>query len=625
LRQRCNHDPKLRAAVRTACRHDTLFFFNVFGWLKEPRARRYKGRVLPKMIPFITRPAQDVAIRTIHETLHRDGGGDVGVEKSRDEGATFIAIWLAIQDFTFERMVQIGMVSATFDKVWKSDDPGSLFKKVLWGLETLPPWMIGLREIDWRFRIKDAMFSHLPNQSTISGHAAVGDLGSGDRTTWFLLDELAKFPRGPDELALDSVRSVTDSRLIVSTPLGSSGAYFKVMNEPSNMVKVVLDWKDNPAKNRGLYRIVDDRPQALDPVDNPLPEAYQNLNKEVQEMYARLRRGGFNLHGGIRSPWYDRECDRPNATPESIARDIDHNFGASMERYFGDETLSKMGETTIAPRHRGHVLYNRDTLQGTWEESRSGDWRLWCELDNNQKPPPGSYLVTCDAAQGRGTVWSSNSVLEVLNLATGEQVAEFAVNNVTQADLADQMIACAKFFHGAMLAWESNNAGGLTNRIMQRNYPRFLTRPALFRKGKPYKSGGRMAGLFVDPETKRALFSELHVGIMESRLIIRSFEFKEEASQYVRNEDKIEHINARNDPTHGDRVMALGVGWLMGNHEHLFRQQPMGKQEHDPDNPPPRSLAALLLLKKMRDRQVPEDEWDEVVSGSSVQTVELGW
>src|SRR5688572_23358855 len=97
LRLRADGQPQVQAQLITACKHDVLFFFNAFCYLFEPRPRFFPdGRKKSNVIPFITWPHQDKAVLEILQHLGRE---DVGIIKSRGEGASWIAILLAVHGF----------------------------------------------------------------------------------------------------------------------------------------------------------------------------------------------------------------------------------------------------------------------------------------------------------------------------------------------------------------------------------------------------------------------------------------------------------------------------------------------------------------------------------------------
>lgn len=433
-----------------------------------------------------------------------------------------------------------------------------------WELEQLPKWMGGVKDKDFKRTLSDHTLKNLRNGSTITGYAATGDVASGGRKLFFLADELAKFPRGPDREAMASTQHVTDSRFVVSTPKGSEGAYYELMHEPSNMVKLVLDWQMNPTRNRGLYTFVDGVPVAVDPVNNPLPDNYNPPTKKILDLFSRLRRKGFVLERRKRSPWYDRECDRPGATPQNIAQELDRDYGGSAYRFFGDEFFHAAEKTVLQPVSRGVVTYHPETLEPEFQTTRDGPVQLWCNLDVQNSPPESTYVVGADISSGLGGSYTSNSVVEVVDVLTMEQVMEYAINTVSPTEFAEHCVAIAKWFHDAYLIWEANGPGAaFTNRAKALSYPNVYYRSVLWRRGS--KKTKEM-GWWSDTRTRQALFGEVRRRVAAGTLKLRSDSLVKECQQYQVVADQIIHTGAAKTlddssrgQAHGDRVIAMGV------------------------------------------------------------------
>jgi hypothetical protein len=270
-------------------------------------------------------------------------------------------------------MSKVGLVSRNELAGDSPDDPTPLGWKISWELSKMPRWMPGVtQDVDYERNLTKHTWKNLVNGSTVASYSATGDVASGGRSKWFLKDELAKFPAGRDREAMASTQHVTNSRLIVSTPKGTEGAYYDVMHEPSSMVKITLHWTANPTRNRGLYRFENSKPLAVDPVNNPLPPNYDPPSPETLNRFSRLRRKGFKLEGKLRSAWYDHECDRPGATPQNIAQELDLDFGGSMFRVFGDEFFSAAEKEVRNPFHRGTIDYNMETLEPLFNTTATG-------------------------------------------------------------------------------------------------------------------------------------------------------------------------------------------------------------------------------------------------------------
>lgn len=604
VRVRAAQDDRFRAALMVACREDCLFFFNAFGWLYEPRPRILEnGAKSPPIIPFITWPHQDPAILRIKENL---GFRDIGIEKSRGEGASWIINFMALHDFLFDPMSAIGFVSRTMDAADKPDDPDSMLWKFLFALEKLPRWM----KPNYKRSVGEHVVRNVDNSSTVTAYAATGDVASGGRKKWFGMDELAKYARGPDVEAMASTQHVTNSRLIVSTPKGSEGAYYELMHEPSTLVKIELDWKQNPTKNRGLYRFQNGKPVAVDAENNPLPESYSPPDQDTLNLFSMLRQRGFKLEGTLRSPWYDQECARPQATPQSIAQELDRDYGGSMYRVFGHEVLAKADASACPPVITGTMSYDPESLEPDFEEGDSKEMRIWCPLSFEGRPPPGQYIVSCDISNGLGGNFTSNSVACVMNLATMEQVAEWCSNTVEPGDFAELSIAIAKMFHNALLSWEANGPGNaFTARVIARKYPDIWKRKVLYKRSNKRKRAD--LGWWTDSRSKEVMMSQISQAIRSGNATIRSKELAHELGQYVRILGKIEHVleakskdDSSKGESHGDRVIAFGVGIMAAKD-----RPPPSKGEA----PAPHSIRGTMAERQLeyeKSLETKDDEWD---------------
>lgn len=610
VNERCIADKDFRDAMWAACKEDVMFFLNGFCWVYEPRPRKIGGKTLPKQIPFIAWEHQAPVIQEVREHL---GFRDIGVTKSRGEGASWIGVLLAMHDFIFHAMSSVGVVSKDERSADDPKNPDSIMWKMDWQLLKLPRWMAGEKNIDYKRDLSNHVLLNLRNQSTIAGFAATGNVASGGRKTWFLMDELAKFPRPGDEHAMASTQHVTDCRLVVSTPLGSDGAYFELMHGDSNMVKLVLDWKQNPTRNRGLYRLEKHIPVAVDPVNNPLPPEYNPPSPEVQQMFERLRRRGYKLEGVERSPWYDNECDRPGATPQNIAQELDRDFGGSSYRVFGHNFTERAEASQLDPIHEGDIDFDKMTLDPSIDFMKGGPLKLWLPVDAQNRPPQRPYVVGCDISNGLGGSFTSASTFVAFDQVTREQVAEFASRTTPPQEFADLCISFCRWLGGAYLVWEHNGPGAaFTRRVKHQKYTNVYYRVSLTRRGKKKRSE---PGWWTDERTKTMMFSDFNQAVKEGKIIIRSRELVKECGHYVYKNGRIEHglIAAATDDSkgvsHGDRVIGACVAW-QGCEDRPGSSS--AGEDAITGTPPPNTLAARQLEYEMeaaasRDR----DSWVE--------------
>jgi hypothetical protein len=589
LRQACVTDDSKRQRIFAACKADPLFFFQAFCWLYEPRPKKGDdGKDLPQVFPFIAWDHQVPIMRLIHENL---GFNDIGIEKSRGEGMSWIIVLFATWEWIFNDMASIGLVSKDENSVDNPDDPDSLMWKIDFLISKMPRWMVGDKDVDWKRDRGKHVIKNLRNGATISGYAATANVGTGGRKKWFGMDELSKFPRPQDKAAMASTQHVTNCRMVVATPNGADGEYYKMMHEPSgSLARGKMHWTDNPSKNRGLYRLVNGRAVAIDP-ENPLPPSYQAMSQDVLELLDRLRKRGYQVDKTIRSPWYDRECDRPAATPQNIAQELDIDYGGSAFRIFGDDCLSKAESTICNEVLVGDLDYNEETLDPVFDTVDKGPFRLWMPLDSRRMPPMHQYVVGCDLCSGLGGSYTSNSSMIAIDMVTNEQVLEFASNTTPPSDMADLAIATCMWLNDAYLAWETNGPGqGFTKRVIERGYPNVYYRTS---QTKRKRTKTKELGWLTSMASKEAMFEALRSAIRTGALVIRSRELYGELGQYIRKGEKIFNslsINAPDDSqgaSHGDRVIGLGVALMAAkDRPDLATQETKRHRE-----PPPGSMA----------------------------------
>ncbi len=607
VRRSASDSVSIQSKLMQACRDDVLFWLNGFCWVFEPRPRVSNGRTLPTQLPFI---AWDHQVPVIEQLRAELGWRDIGVEKSRGEGMSWIGILLALHDFLFQPMSAVGLVSSTEKKTDNPDNPDSLFWKLDWELTKLPRWMSGVLDADYTRNRSEHVLKNLHNGSTLVGFSATAGVGRGGRYRWFMMDELGEWDRGKDSKAMTSTNQATDSRLVVSTPYGSDGAYYEFMHKPSNALRLKIHWTENPTKNRGLYRY--SRGELVELLaDSPLPDGYR---EEAVEILDRLRRKGFKLEETIRSPWYDNQCDRPDATPTSIAQELDLDYGGSQYRIYGHDFFEKAEASVCTPLSVGDIEYNPETLEGSFDAMKNGPVKLWCELNMRGCPPRSRYVFGADVCAGLGGRYSSNSALEGFDAVTLEQVFEFASNTIEPSDFADLSIAVCKLFHGAHLVWEENGPGKFfTQQVITRQYGNVYFRTVASRRSKKKTKN---LGWWTGPQTREIMFGDYGRFVRKRGLVLRSDALVRESKEYVRIGGKIVHIlasgtddDSSKGEAHGDRVVGacMAVQGLAGD---MIAPEVKAKAKERADRPERGTMAYRVWLSQQR-LSPRGDEWDE--------------
>lgn len=461
--RRASRNEAIREDILARCRASFWYFATGFCFVHEPRILDDNSGVLETRVPFLPWPSQIPVVDRILVVL---GKRDLRIIKSRAQGASWIIILIFIWCWLFMRGFKGNLVSKDEDAVDKRNDMNSLLAKADWLIAQLPEWMVGVRKKDWVRNHNSHTLARMDGETAITGFACTGDVASGGRATVFVLDEHAKHPRGPDKAALAATQPITRCRIFISTPKGIDGAFYEIVHDESvEEPLLVLDWKDNPTQNRGLYRIVKGHPVAIDEAKyGPLAEEYRD-RKAWGKIKTKLLERGYDLtNGKSRSPWYDAECLRVGADPILIAQEYDMDFGSSVARYFSEALVTRLQMQTVRMCLRGEFSIDRENLVGKWSENEDGRFRLWCPLDGVGQPPPGEYIVACDVAGGVGGSSSSNSTITVFNRRAGKKVLSFASPSVLPYDLAEMAIAVCRWFANydgrpAFLIWEVNGYG----------------------------------------------------------------------------------------------------------------------------------------------------------------------
>lgn len=558
VHQEARRNEQFRKFIWQKCSDSLLFFISAFCQIYEPRRRfGLNNKELPKVIPFIPWPHQAKAIEVIDKEI---GIKDVGVDKARGEGASWIGVATCVHRWVFHQLSAIGVVSKDEAMATDVSNPDSLFWKIEFVIKRLPNWM----RPNYRHYKSQGSFVNEDNGSVISGYACTGDVASGGRKLFFLMDELAKFPRGPDQDSMTSTLGVTDSRLIVSTFKGTGGAYYRVMREEdSDITKINLMWQDNPTRNRGLYRYERGALHVIDPFDNPPPLGYEVTFHE--QVLPRLTAKGFRVEGTLRSPWYDALCMRPAATPEDIAQDYDRNPFGVEHKPFQHEFMERVRESIRPPDLVGKLVFaSENPRHARFEEDRTGPLKLWIPVDRDGRPAEGVYGVACDIGQGVGL---SNSVATGINLMTGSQAASLVTNRLQPGDFSRYAQALAWWLYEAQLSWEVNGGTGTSFLIAveECSYANVWKRETLKITGGSAKKVMEV-GWWNGRGTKLVAFEDLDSMVRSGRCKVFDQDVHKEFPDYIIDAGKLLHrtLGGESDGgAHGDRVVSLAIAGQM--------------------------------------------------------------
>ena len=566
------------------CARDPLFFLNTFAYLLETRDKQTwntsDGYGSNKVIPFITRGYQDDLVMRAIQHLGID---DIIVPKSRETGISWmIGGALASWDWIFHDQTHIGFVSKDLLSANNPDDPDALFSKFEFLLKRLPYWL--LSPSDWERNITKNTFKNLRNGSSLTAYAAKGDIGRGGRKAWIFMDEFHFFDQGDDQAALDSTVHVTPCRVFVSTAnrdRGMSGAFYDVCSDATkNGVLIVIDWKDDPDKRRGLYHgelIPDTETYKLVIDDTEFWDEFDNGDGTYRHPFHKPKEGEDHSNypflvedPRFRSLYYDHVWNRPGSTPQSVAAELDRNFGGATAQIFNPQLLQRSLDNAKPIVSTGDIIRAPDGETG-WEfkpAQLGGLTNLWCKLEEGVDgiliPPFGEYVFGADISAGTGGEWSSYSALEGINKETGEHVFEWRSNRLDPIQFAELTVWVCKWFYGAYVVPEVN---GPLGQLFINKMTRELKYGNVFRRIKQnvgYREPTERVG-YVNADRGIEILKNMESLIREKRVQLNSKIALNECGRYFMKGGKLVHSAAESTDdgagmglAHGDAAIALG-------------------------------------------------------------------
>ena len=537
------HSRDAAVAIRKACAEDILFFVNVFAWTYDPRLK--EGRV-----PFVTYGFQDDAILAIKSAIEEQH--DIGIAKSRDMGASWIISVVFVWFFLFVDNRTFLMVSRNEDYVDKSGNPKCLFWKLDFLIKNLPEW---LRP---QINRSSMHMENLENGSVIDGESTTSEVGRGDRRTAIMLDEFAAFDTNAAKAVMGATQSATYCRVFNSTPKGVGNSFYDVMHRLEGVERLRLHWSSHPLKNKGLYKSRDGKVERLDDWKG-LVEIFEDGKKKTVLFPDEYP---FRLDGHLRSPWYDRECDRC-ASPQEIAQELDIDFAGSDYTFFDGIKIEEYKALyCFPPVTRGDIEYDRDTGHPSrFGDNDKGRMMLWQLPDyDGGWACDRRFVVGVDVSAGTG---ASNSAVVVYDRQTSDKIAEYTNPNILPMDFARLVHAVAEWFNNAIIVPDRSGPTGeiFVKELLAEGYTTIYRRRNDRKIGRPVTDE---AGVWLNPAVRTTILEQYRDAINTYKVINRSRTAMDECLQFIRRKDgSIEHQASAyaTDPSnartaHGDIAIA---------------------------------------------------------------------
>jgi hypothetical protein len=284
---------------------------------------------------------------------------------------------------------------------------------------------------------------------------------------------------------------------------------------------------------------------------------------------------------------------------------------------FSHEFTEKVRETICRPVLQGVIDFHPRTLDVDFTpRDDAGECKLWVNLDAKGRPPISSYVIAADIGSGLGGSYTSNSVCQVIDRVTGEQVMEWASNMIEPADFGKLCVAIAKWFYDGYLGWEANFGGGFTKRVMDLGYGNVYYRTLHWKKGRNKQ---KEVGWWTDDRSKELMFSYMHSQGKSGEVVIRCDDLLRECGEYIRSgpASTIVHeasIKTQDESSkgkaHGDRVIAFAIAIQM------MQDRPILDKSHlDVDTGPPAPNTLAWRVEQWERQDKPLGDWDDGTLG----------
>lgn len=249
--KRLRQNPKELDPLRSFYRENPAQFIIDWGCTSDPRNVE---RNQPVNIPFLLFPKQE---EWIHWFLERWKNREFGIsDKSREVGMSWLPIALSVTMCLLHHDLSVGFGSRKEDYVDKLGDPKSLLQKARQFLTLLPKEFRGswdLKKHSKHMRIE------FPETNSIMSGEAGDNLGRGDRTSFYFVDESAWLAH--PELVEAALSQTTNCKIDISTPRGLNNTFAR--RRHSGKIPVFsIHWRDDPRKDEEWYlkqcNIIDD-------------------------------------------------------------------------------------------------------------------------------------------------------------------------------------------------------------------------------------------------------------------------------------------------------------------------------------------------------------------------------
>lgn len=240
--RKMREQPHTVPALRTYYKDHPAQFITDWGVTFDPRLVE---RDLPGLVPFILFARQEEWIEWLLDNWRNQRRGLT--EKSRDCGASWVAVSLSATMCLFHEGMAIGFGSRKEEYVDASNSPKSLFWKARYFIQHLPREFRGT----WNAKLHAPyMRITFPDTGSYIAGEAGDNIGRGDRASLYFVDEAAHIER--PLLVEAALSQTTNCRQDVSSVNGMGNVF--AQHRHAGRIRVfTFHWRDDPRKDDVWY------------------------------------------------------------------------------------------------------------------------------------------------------------------------------------------------------------------------------------------------------------------------------------------------------------------------------------------------------------------------------------
>jgi hypothetical protein len=437
------------------------------------------------------------------------------ISKFRQGGLTTVSIFYGLWKCMFQLDQQIMALS-------KTDREATVIGYMVdRAIEHMPTWMKPKKDGKWNDHLK---------QFPDTGGALQfysPEAARGKSVTFLIIDEAAFIPDMDKHWkAMWPVLSTGGSCVLVSTVNGLGNWYEETYTKAKD--------------GKNMFHIID-----LDYWEHP--DYSKKSNPQwVDEQLSQLGEKGF-------------------------AQEVLRSFLGSGETYVPSKVLVELQDEVrkIRPTKKLFPRYaNKNYSEDNNQEIEKGALWIWKQPIDGQE-----YILSVDSAEGVGEE-GDNSCVQVLNVNSLEQCAEFYSNLIAPHDLANVVHELANLYNTALIIVEDMATGGIILNILQND----LYYENIYYSSKNSKTP--KPGIKITTANRPIILQEFQSRVINKSLKIKSIRLIKELNTFEYNTQTRKAQAAKGK--HDDAVMAMALA--VHARTELVREAPIAIDGNSVDN-----------------------------------------